>query len=86
LAQREVEPTVQEQTIYVVANNTYYRYQPKSNTPGDGSWNVSVDEFDSRVWEKWFSMEKLTQEGNNIYSQVYNYLKSRSDFAGVSDA
>jgi len=81
----ELEPTRQEQTVYVVSKQQYYRYRPIDlDTPGNGIWETSPDEFDAKVWNKWFALDTINKD-SNLYTQIYSYLKSRSDFVGVSD-
>lgn len=40
---------------------------------------------DFRLWDKWFSADKIFSSDSNLHKQCYEFLKSRPSFENVTD-
>lgn len=67
---------------YVTDESKYYRH--------DGTnWTEDANAFDSRVWNNYFTIDKIggvDTTDADIIRRAYEYLKTRTEFAGVSDS
>lgn len=67
---------------YHPASELYYHI-----TDEEGSYNTSSFEEDARMWDKWFAPQHvLLDEENNLYKQIYIFLKTLPGFENVTDA
>jgi len=67
---------------YVTDESKYYRYN-------GSSWIEDENAFDSRIWDIYFTIAKIggvDTTDTNIIRRAYDYLKTRAEFAGVSDS
>jgi hypothetical protein len=81
---------VQDRQIYL-SRNDLSKNRTKADDGKPVLWIPAVAPFDKNMWDKWFDASKIggmAPDGtpNNILRVVYEYLKTRPEFANAIDA
>ena len=67
-----------EEVLYVEDEDKYYRLS-------NGSPVEVTDTFTSALWDQYFGIDALSMQDSNLLAQIYIYLKTRQEFANVTD-
>lgn len=83
---QEVAAWVDGAWVFINGEDETYRNDADGKAyKGTGSSWVEVSPFDSVAWAQFFEVADLSVAGNNLLKATYDYLKTRPEFAGVTD-
>lgn len=68
------------QIFYNTATNSYIEITNK-----DGSFKAVYTPNDTRIWDLYFSKDKVYAQGANLHKQIYIFLKTLPDFQNTTD-